>query len=165
MVVRKNYLFFWMGLCPKFGYKNLPEKFFLADWSFYKNGPWHSSFCRTSKHCVSCVNTSTTELEKLACSVFLWNCNQRDGLAQGPILRSQFTTPVANALLFCLTPDVMLKPVFVFTWWCSTPKLHLHFLISYGHMYTFDWTARKIHVLPSSSIRLHWVCMFQGFVG
>ena len=40
---------------------------------FQISGSWHSSFWRTSKHWVSWVNTSTTELEKLACSVFFWN--------------------------------------------------------------------------------------------
>lgn len=38
---------------------------------------WHSSFCSTSKHCVSCVKTSTTELEKLECSVFFWNWKEK----------------------------------------------------------------------------------------
>lgn len=51
---------------------------FLANLLIYrlhKSGSWHSSFWRTSKHWVSWVNTSTTELEKLECSVFFWNCN------------------------------------------------------------------------------------------
>ncbi len=36
----------------------------------------HSSFWRTSKHCVSWVKTSTTELEKFECSVFFRNWKQ-----------------------------------------------------------------------------------------
>ena len=46
---------------------------------FQISGSWHSSFWRTSKHWVSCVNTSTTEFEKLACSVFFWNyCEKKN---------------------------------------------------------------------------------------
>lgn len=40
---------------------------------FQISGSGHSSLDTTSKHCVSCVKTSTTEFEKRACSLLFWN--------------------------------------------------------------------------------------------
>ena len=45
----------------------------LFMYRFQISGSWHSNFWRTSKHWVNWVNTSTTEFEKFACSVFFWN--------------------------------------------------------------------------------------------
>ncbi len=40
------------------------------------SGCGHSNFLMTSKHWLSCVNTSVTEHEKRACSDAFWNCNK-----------------------------------------------------------------------------------------
>ena len=49
---------------------------------FQISGSWHSSFWSTSKHWVSWVNTSTTEFEKFACSVFFWNYDENKKYCQ-----------------------------------------------------------------------------------
>lgn len=46
----------------------------LRMYRFQISGSGHSSLLTTSKHCVNCVNTSTTEFENKACSLLFWNC-------------------------------------------------------------------------------------------
>jgi hypothetical protein len=77
------------------------------DATYQMAGLRHSSFWRTSKHCVSCVKTSTTELEKFECSVFFRNCNKFiSSKRTGYFIISQKKNPEWDLLvllqIFCL---------------------------------------------------------------
>lgn len=61
-------------------YANNTLTIVLASLFMYRldiSGSGHSNFDITPKHCVSWVNTSTTELENNACSELLWNYNYK----------------------------------------------------------------------------------------
>ncbi len=74
------------------------------------SGCGHSSFLMTSKHWLSCVNTSVTEHEKSACSLAFWNCARANKGRQFSPIRFQSRNIICAR--FCLNQKLNLDLVF-----------------------------------------------------
>lgn len=115
---------------------------------FQISGSGHSSLETTSKHCVSCVNTSTTELLKRACSLDFWNWKLIIELKQN----KKVTTKLRTMNFICVA---------LFFWKFQFILLYIYTFYLISNYFIHRLGSLIIEILSLGNCKTSITCFFQ----